>query len=54
MKVNFIKVGVMEVGFIITSLMEDMKEIGLMGDMMDMELRVGQEVVDIEDSTDKV
>lgn len=53
-KVNFTKGSVMEVEFTTISLKEDMKEIGLMEDMMVMESRVGLEEVDIKVTIDKV
>lgn len=50
MRGNFTRGCVMVVGFIVTLLMEGMREIGWMGSMMGMGLRAGLGGVDIEDS----
>jgi len=52
MRGNFTRESVMDVGFIITLLMEGMKGIGWMGDMMGMGLKAGLGGVDIEGSTE--
>lgn len=48
MRGSFIRVSVMAVEFTITLLMEDMRVIGLMGDMMGMGLRAGLKEANIE------
>ena len=50
-RASFIKGRAMEVGFIITSPMEDMKAIGSTADTMGMELRAGREGADTGGST---
>lgn len=53
-KVSFIKGRAMEVGFTITSRMEDMKGIGSTADTMGMELKAGREEAGTEANTGRV